>query len=363
MEDHAVEQTIEYARYKTLFLLLAAVVLIWGVVGTLDIKNIPYTGYVLSPDRIVTIVRDGSPAALAGVRVGDTVTKIDNIPVTDFASLVAQQRAAINSNGSVTVKRGGTEETLTLKYGSQPLADLVANFGAVTLTGLAFLILGLMVYLKNPTRLSIMFCSMSLLFAFVLFNNPYFASSVQRRLVLGALNFLVALLFAVILDYCLNFPRTKKIIAARPWLRQAIYIIVGAFGVMIATIIITTPTMTAARSTLLSLAFNLIFGGYLLLSVIAVVHSYIKASPAERSATGLNLMLFGMLIGFGPLLLSILAHTISPHMGELPGERFYGITLLAIPIGLALALMKLKPEPAEVPADTTAKAKAKGAAA
>jgi hypothetical protein len=34
-------------------------------------------------------------------------------------------------------------------------------------------------------------------------------------------------------------------------------------------------------------------------------------------------------------------HTINPHMGELPGERFYGISLLAIPIGLATALMKL----------------------
>jgi hypothetical protein len=35
------------------------------------------------------------------------------------------------------------------------------------LTGLGFLILGLLVYLRNPTRLSTMFCSLSLLFAVV----------------------------------------------------------------------------------------------------------------------------------------------------------------------------------------------------
>jgi hypothetical protein len=363
MEDHTVEQTIDYARYKMLFSLLAVVVFIWGVIGTLDIKNIPYTGYVLSPDRVVTIVREGSPAASAGVKVGDTVTNIDGIAVADFGSLAAQPRPAINSNGSVTVKRGGTEATLTFKHGSQPMVDLIANFGAVTLTGLAFLVLGLMVYRKNPTRLSTMFCSMSLLFAVVLFNNPYFVSGVQRRLIGGALNVLLAILFAVVLDYCLNFPQAKKIIAAHSWLRQAIYVIVGAFGVMIATIIITTPTMTPVRSMLVSVAFSLIFGGYMLLSVLAVVHSYFKASAQERSATGLNLMLLGMLIGFGPLLLSILVHTISPHMGELPGERFYGITLLAIPIGLAMALMKVKSAPADIPAPVEEKAKVRGATA
>ena len=356
------EQKTDYSRYKTLFSLLAAAVFIWGILGTLDIRNIPFTGYVLSPDRVVTLVRENSPAAAAGIKVGDTVTKIDGIAVADFGSQVAQPRPAINSSGSVTVKRA-TEETLTLKYGSQPTVDLIANFGAVTLTGLAFLILGLLAYLKNPTRLSSMFCSLSLLFAVVLFNTPYFASSILRRLVLGATFFLVAMLFAVVLDYCLSFPATKRIIASNAWLRQAIYLIVGAFGVMLATIFITTPVMTEVRSSLLSLAFGIFFGGYILLSVIAVVHSYIKAGTAQRSAAGLNLMLLGMLIGFGPLLLSIVVHTVSPHLGELPAERFYGISLLAIPIGLALALMKFQATPASVPEVVEEKPKTLGATA
>ena len=51
------EQKTDYSRYKTLFSLLAAAVFIWGILGTLDIRNIPFTGYVLSPDRVVTLVR------------------------------------------------------------------------------------------------------------------------------------------------------------------------------------------------------------------------------------------------------------------------------------------------------------------
>jgi hypothetical protein len=357
------EQKPDYSRYKTLFYLLAAVVLIWGVVGTLDVRNIPFTGYFLSPDRVVTLVRENSPATATGVKVGDTVTRIDGIAVADFGSIIGQPRPAINSSGSVTVKRGATEETLPLTYGSQPMVDLIANFGAVTLTGFAFLILGLWVYLKRATRLSTMFCSLSLLFAVVLFNSPYFASSVVRRLATATIFFMVAMLFAVVLDYCLAFPDVKKLIAKRSWLRQAIYVVAGAFGVMVATIFITTPAMTDVRSLLLSLAFGLVFGGYILLSVIAVVHSYIKASPQQRSASGLNLMLLGMLIGFGPTLLSIVMHTLSPHMGELPGERFYGISLLAIPIGLAMALMKLKQASADVPEVIEDKPKIMGATA
>jgi hypothetical protein len=74
-------------------------------------------------------------------------------------------------------------------------------------------------------------------------------------------------------------------------------------------------------------------------------------------------MLLGMLIGFGPILLSIVVHTINPHMGDLPGERFYTISLLAIPIGLAMALMKFKPAPTDVPKVIEETPKTRGAMA
>jgi hypothetical protein len=348
------EQSTNYKRYKTIFLVLTAVVFIWGIIGALDITRIPYAGYNNSPDRMVTLVREGSPAAQAGLRVGDTITHIDGIPLDDTAALSARGRPAINSDGSLTVTRGGTEQTLTFKYSSQPAVSMIAGTGATTLTGLAFLILGLMAYLRNPTRLSTGFSALSLLFAALLFNGPYIASSAQRRIVDSITTIMLTILFAAILDYCLNFPRAKNVITARPWLRQAIYVINGAFGVALATITITTPPMNARRTGILVLAFSVIFGGSILLSVIAVIHSYFKASSEERAATGLNIMLAGILIGFAPLLLSIIARLVNPHLGELPGEQFYGITLIALPIGMAMALMKLEPAGAKVVERATA---------
>ncbi len=200
-----------------------------------------------------------------------------------------------------------------------------------------------MLYLKNPTRLSTSFCSLSLLFAVALFQAPYLASSLPRRIIGSVLSMLLAILLAVLLNYCLNFPSTKTIMIRHPWLRQASYLVAVAWGMMLATINITTPSMWGRRMLVLSIINGLIIGGYVLLSVISVIHSYGKASAEDRKATGLNLMLLGLVIGFAPILLAILLHTFIPHMTDLPGERFYGMTMLAIPIGMSLALMKREP--------------------
>jgi hypothetical protein len=338
------EQTPNYGRYKILLLVLTGVVFIWGMIGASDITRIPYAGYTLSPDASrVTHVRADSPAEQAGIRAGDTVTQINGIPISDLATLTKRGRQAIDSDGSLTVKRGETEQTLTFRYDQQPLVDVITGPGFLTLIGLAFLILGLMVYLRNPTRLSTGFCSLSLLFAVSLFHAPYVASSLPRRIIEAVLGVLFAILLAVLLNYCLNFPSIKTIMIRRPWLRQASYLIAGAWGIMLATIIITTPPMWGRRMLALSIINGLIIGGYVLLSVVSVIHSYVKASAEEREDTGLNFMLLGLVIGLGPILLAILLHTFIPHMAALPGERFYSMTMLAIPIGMALAVMKREP--------------------
>ena len=156
---------------------------------------------------------------------------------------------------------------------------------------------------------------------------------------------------AMILHYCLHYPRTKAILTVRPWLQQAIFIFAPALGLVLATITLTTPPMSPRRTLLLTTGIFMVYGGYLLLALIGVAHSYFTASAEERAATGLNLMLAGLVIGFGPLLLIILLRLFSPQMAELPGERFYGLAMLAIPICLALALMKLEALPAAVRAE------------
>src|ERR1041385_5978087 len=123
MEDQFMEQTTNYQRQKLLFSILAVLVFCWAVSGALDIANIPYNGVVSSPDNVATAAREGSPATQAGLQVGDTITKIDNIPTEDFAAFTNRARPAIGSDGSVTVRRGAIEQTLNFKYAAMPFAE------------------------------------------------------------------------------------------------------------------------------------------------------------------------------------------------------------------------------------------------
>jgi hypothetical protein len=337
------EQTASYGRYKILFSILAVALLIWGAFGAMEITKASYTGYTISPDNVVTQVRAGSPAETAGVLVGDKVTKIDGYAVESVAGFYERGRAAVGGAGSLTVMRDGAEQTLTFNYAAQPTSDMLATSGAGALIGLAYLILGLMVYLRNPTRLSTIFCALSLMLALLYLPGPYFAAAGVRRTTNAVIALIVGVMLATLLYYCLSFPRVKELLSARPWLRKVIFIVAPLVALVFALVNLAAPDISAGNSMLLNVLAGVAYGGYLLLSVVAVIHSYVKSGAEERSASGLNLMMLGLVIGFGPLVISILYHTIFPHTGDLPGERFWGVTGIAVPICLALALMKLEP--------------------
>jgi hypothetical protein len=337
------EQTANYSRYKMLLSILAVALLIWGAFGAMEITKVSYTGYTISPDNVVTQVRAGSPAEAGGVLVGDKVTKIDGYAVESVAGFYERGRPAVGSSGSLTVMRDGAEQTLPFNYAAQPTSDMLATSGVNALIGLAFLIMGLMVYLKNPTRLSTIFCALSLMLALLYFPGPYFAAAGVRRGTNAVVSLIVGVMLATLLYYCLNFPRVKAILSSRSWLQKVIFIVAPLVGLIFSLVNLAAPDISATNSMLLNILAGVVYGGYLLLSVVAVIHSYVKSIAEERSASGLNLMMIGMVVGWGPLVISILYHTILPHAGDLPGERFWGVTAIAVPIGMALALMKLEP--------------------
>ena len=76
---------------------------------------------VSSSDSGATLasVESGGPAAAAGLRTGDVVTKIDDRVITDSDELVAAVRSyAPGEKVTLTVERGGAERTVTVTLGS-----------------------------------------------------------------------------------------------------------------------------------------------------------------------------------------------------------------------------------------------------
>ena len=85
-----------------------------------------------------------------------------------------------------------------------------------------------------------------------------------------------------------------------------------------------------------------------LLSIFALIHSFVTAAPQERAEEGLNFMLAGVVIGLLPLTLMIVTGLFDLPMFDFPGSDFLFLTLLMIPISFALALLRgtgVSPQP------------------
>ena len=94
-------------RHKNTFLTLAVLVLIWGILGVLDIGNVPYSGYSTDGDNNVIQVTAGSPAEAAGMQVGDRVQSVGGVAVEDTRAVFRQPRAEIGETRTIVVERDG----------------------------------------------------------------------------------------------------------------------------------------------------------------------------------------------------------------------------------------------------------------
>ncbi len=337
------EQTWFGISNKILYSIIAVILLLWGLSGLQEITKTPYSGYFASADRVVTSVRTGSPAEMAGLQVGDQLTKYDGIAAENTAALAERPRREAGSAGTITVNRGGAEQTLNIRYGEQPTSDMLLNEGTGILVGLASLLLGLFVYLRNPTTRSSMLCLFLLAWAVLFLPGPYFHSATVRGWLNALFQLIVGLTLALLLLYCLRFPSTKKILSDRPWLSGSIILIALVPGVIFAYRSIVRPETSATTSMTLGILSGVVLGGILACSLWAIVHSYLKADANERKAWGLNWMMLGVVIGIAPLVLSVVLRLLFPRLGEMGWENLIGLTFLAIPVCFTLALMKREP--------------------
>ena len=59
--------------FKNLFVVLAVIAVVFGVLGLMDLDNVPYAGYFANVNSEVITVFSGGPAAAVGLEVGDVV--------------------------------------------------------------------------------------------------------------------------------------------------------------------------------------------------------------------------------------------------------------------------------------------------
>jgi len=104
------------------------------------------------------------------------------------------------------------------------------------------------------------------------------------------------------------------------------------------------PVVLAGPSTgrlgaTLAMLNGIVLLGYAVLSVLALIHSYVRANPTDRRGQGLNVLLAGLIVGLLPIGASVIAGMFV-RVDLLPGADYVHLTLVLIPVSIALALVK-----------------------
>jgi hypothetical protein len=330
-------ETLELSRYRKPLLVVAVVLVAWGVLGALDIRNQTYTGYVTDGNNTITQVTDGSPADAAGLQTGDYIRSIGGIAVEDLAAAVQRARPAINEVRTFEVARGGQVLSFDLAYAALPMSNALVRYGAV-LVGFLFLVCSVWAFLTVPTKRTMLLSVLGIAFATGLMGGPYFSSADVRTAVGVVILLMIIVGFAVLTHFLLVFPKTKRILERRKmaWVVYAPAALVGCLSVWF---LVAQPAATSAVNVFFRALFALFVVLYFGTSLIALIHSYVKADAQDRVASGLNLLLVGAVVGLGPSLVISLVGLVAPQV-VVPGAQFLPLGIGVLPVTLALAAVR-----------------------
>jgi len=329
--------TSELSRYKNPLLVVSVVLLIWGALGALDVRNQTYTGYVTDGNNTITGVAEGNPADAAGLQVGDYIRSIGGIAVEDSRANALRGRAVVDEVRSFEVDRDGETISLEVSYAALPLNNALVTYGAI-LVGVLFLVFGVWAFLTVPTKRTMLLSVLGIAFSVGFTAGPYFSSATVRTAVGVVILLLIIVGFAFLTHFLLVFPKTKRILE-RHRMTWAVYSPAAVVGLLTVWFLVVQPAATSAINVFFRAVFGLFVVAYFGTSLIALIHSYVKAPPQNRAASGLNLLLIGAVVGLGPSLLISIVGLIAPQV-VVPGAQFIPLGIGLLPVTFALAAVR-----------------------
>jgi hypothetical protein len=332
----------EVRLYPQRWIVPAALLVIWGLSGLVELGKNPNGGFAWG-DSVVIGVRPDGPADQAGLKEGDRILTMGGVPPGDLETLRRQPRTEIGGTRVLVVVRTDdatgvtTTENIEIIYSQLPASERRFDILAGVI-GLFFLLSGLLVFLKTQSTPALLFAIVGFGFAGILLPSPYVGSPGLQAFMSTV--FFVAFLtaFASLLHLLLIFPKRKRVMEKKN-AEKLIYLPVVVFTLFGIIRIIPRFPVDGLRIPAVVL-LGLIFVGYLVLSMVALIHSFVTAAPQERAEEGLNFLLAGVVFGLLPITCLMMAGLFGIRTDLLPGTDYLFLTLVLIPISFAIALLK-----------------------
>ena len=169
------------------------------------------------------------------------------------------------------------------------------------------------------------------MFSFAFIAGPYFGNYMIRSLDSVVAVFFIWLGIASILNFLLVHLRSSA--------NRLFYIPALVVAAFVAWRILTRPEATDALNNFANVLIGVTAAFYLIFSLVTVYRAYSGAAAGDRDAKGLNLLLIGAVVGFLPPIISVVSGVVAPQV-VLPGQAFYFLSFVAIPIAWSMAVLK-----------------------
>jgi hypothetical protein len=323
--------TMKSSRAGVVLLIVGVFVAAWGLVGLLQVRSHAYSGYRIGWGARVSHVDPGGPAEEAGLEAGDRIVGVGDAPVESLWFRPSFSGIGAGETQLLEVERGEERVSVEVVWEELPGGHMRSQV-VESLVTLAFLGFGLWALIAAPTSAGMILGLFGLAYGVANFDGPLFG------LPEGFVDFVqgnLSLFYTVLLcHFLMVFPRKKALLrrAVVSWLLYlpfAFYFVVGlAAGVLY-------PALGAEHTLAAAITDSL----YMLLALVALIHSWVVISRAELRNLGFYWVPLGLAVAIGPfLLLGLVGMVIEGFV--MPGSEYLPLLGCAIPAGLALGVVR-----------------------
>ena len=319
---------------------LAAIALSYIALGVWNILTTPILGVMFCPGYEICRVYPESPAAKAGIDLGDKIVSVDGNPIRDAGPLGRGEARAGDIRTYEIERQGEVIKVEVTLEGPRP-RSVYLRLGP-TIVGLFFVLSGLYVFVKRPAPLSKTYFLLCLAIGWML-SNPPRATGTAARFISGAVEIAAWFACAALLVYFFwIFPRPKRLIRNNPKLIGLLFGVAGLAGAAL----------------IMALAFSLLLGlevphrflvlldystGFVIIGCFGLaagsfIHGYFTTPPGPVKRN-LRWVLVASFIGLLPVVTYSVLFAINPHL-ELPLEGEGVLFVLLIPIALGFSVFR-----------------------
>lgn len=313
------------------FLSLAILLTLWGVWGLIG-DNRGYTDALYEPDYTIRHVPAGGVLEQAGFQPGDSVLSVEGRAIQALGMYSRWPLSLSRSAGDsirMVVDRDGTWYSGTIVYRDPPPGARLTRW-TLALFAFSFLWLGIWLLFTVRTPDAQRLTMVGLVVAFAV-PGPYLGSynGVQDHLGVAA----EILFLILLLHFLLLFPKAKRL--ARSPLVGLLYL---PWLVLLGCLVVEVALHPRLYHTFGGF-IGVLFLGYLVAAVLVLAHSTLTTPRDQWSSSGVGLIVGGWAVALLPNAI-VMVGWMTQGGWSVPGERYFPLLLVAIPVSMALAVRR-----------------------